>query len=285
MLFGISSLVYAAKPSILLGSVRNKTTLSEFDSIHSCIYRQLTTLPVSYKIKHDTTLVVDSFPDDASLIKAREMQAEYMLWGTIDGGDAGPGIVVTILDMVKGGMSHIRISVDPRENSVSVAGRVVSKLQLWLQRSTMVQLIVTTQPPAAKLLLDRTAIGETPFEGMVNPGTYRLELEKKGTVSVKIPASFLSGNTYQYDITLGNQEKGINRGPVFRWLGISLGCLGAGGISHYQYLRAQQKYREAIPPDDFDALYRNASIWSAGRTALYAAAGAAACMVLIRAVF
>jgi|GEM_PF-2126609 len=284
VLFGISSLV-SAEPSVLLGSFRNNTTLSEFNSIHFHIYRQLSALPFSFRIEHDTTLVIDSFPDDASLLKAREMQAGYMLWGTIDGNDAGTGIVVTILDMVKGGMSHIRISVDPHENSASIAGKVVSKLQLWLQRSTMVQLIVTTQPPAATLLLDRTTIGETPFEGMVNPGTYLLELEKKGSVPVRIPASFLSGNTYQYDITLGYQKKGVNRGPVFRWLGISLGCLGAGGIAHYQYLRARKEYQEAIPPDDFDALYRTASIWNSGRTVLYTAAGAAACMVLIRAVF
>ncbi|MBN1576898.1 MAG: PEGA domain-containing protein [Chitinispirillaceae bacterium] len=270
---------------LLLGCIRNETTHREYDGIHTALNRLLADLSQFPRTILDTAVRVDSFPDEASLFRARDMNAAYMMWGVVDSSESGPGITIDILNMGQGTVSHIRISINWNESGDAVAETVRSKLQLWLQRTTMVQLIVTTRPPAAAVLLDDASIGETPFEGMLHPGTYRLELKKKPFLPMHIPVSFISGNTYQYDFALSTDEKKTDKRSVVGWLSLSVACLGAGGGAHWQYDRARERYREAIPPADFDRLYNRAIVWEIGRDILFAAAGAALGVMMVRVVF
>jgi hypothetical protein len=169
--------------------------------------------------------------------------------------------------------SHIAIMTNRNEDRTIIAETLRSKLQLWLQRTTMVQLIVTTRPAAASVLLDGKAMGATPFEGMVQPGTYRLELKKKLFLPIRMPVSFISGNTYQYDFSLNEQVKKTDKRSIVRWLAISVACLGAGGIAHWQYEGARERYRQAVPPADFDKLYNRAVALNVGRGVLFGAGG------------
>jgi hypothetical protein len=272
--------------TVLLGKFQNRTGSKELSDIQGLLYKLLSGLPEFPRTILDTALRIDSFPDERSLLNAREMNAAHIIWGSIDSGESGQGITIDILDMVQGSVSHIRTTINRNDNDETVAEMVRSKLQFWLQRTTMVQLIVTTQPPVAQVLLNDTPIGETPFEGLVHPGTYHLELEKNGLLPVRIPASFISGNTYQYDITLGTTEQKIDKRTIFKWLGISVALLGAGGMAHLQQEHAFAKYREATPPNaDFNGLYRKAAAWNIGRDVLFAAAGATTCMMIFQAVF
>ena len=271
--------------ALLLGCIRNETAHREYDGIHGALGRLLAGLQNFPHAVLDTSLRVDSFPDEASLLKARAMNAAYILWGVVDSGESGPGIAIDILDMAQGSVSHLRISINRNESGKAVAETVRSKLQLWLQRTTMVQLIVTTNPAAASILLDGKPLGSTPFEGMVQPGTYRLELRKKPFFPMHIPVSFISGNTYQYDFTLNADEKKADRAAAVKWLGISVACLGAGGVAHWQYTDTRTKYREAVPPADFNRLYNRAIAWEIGRDVLFAAAGAALTVMTVKVVF
>ncbi|MBN1759934.1 MAG: PEGA domain-containing protein [Chitinispirillaceae bacterium] len=269
---------------LLLGCIRNETTYQEYDGIHLILDRQLVDIPRFPRIILDTAAYIDSFPDEVSLLKAREMNAAYMMWGVIDSSEPGPGITIDILDMGQGSVSQIRLSIGRNEGSEAIAGMVRSKLQLWLQRTTMVQLIVTTLPTAAAVLLDDMMIGSTPFEGMVEPGTYRLELKKKTYPSIQIPVSFISGNTYHYDFALNTGEKKVDKRSIVKWLGVSVACFCAGGVAHWQRSRVQEHYRGATPPADFDRLYNRAVAWDVGRDILFAAGGAAFGVVIVKVV-
>ncbi|MBN1307578.1 MAG: PEGA domain-containing protein [Chitinispirillaceae bacterium] len=274
-----------SEPAMLLGCIRNETTHREFDGIHGALGSLLTDLPEFPRTILDTTVRVDSFPDETSLLKARAMNAAYILWGVVDSGESGPGIAIVILDMKQGSVSHLRISINRNESDKEVAEMVRSKLQLWLQRTTMVQLIVTTNPSAASVLLDGRPLGSTPFEGMVQPGTYRLELRKKPFIPMHMPISLISGNTYQYDFALNSDEKKTDRISVVKWLGVSIACLGTGGGAHWQYSHARERYREAVPPADFDRLYNRAIACEIGRDVLFAAAGTALTVMILKVVF
>jgi hypothetical protein len=128
-------------------------------------------------------------------------------------------------------------------------------------------------------------MGSTPFEGMVQPGTYRLELKKRPFIPIQIPVSFISGNTYQYDFSLNEKVKKTDKRSTIRWLGISVACLGTGGVAHWQYERARERYKEAVPPDDFDRLHNRAVALNVGRSVLFGAAGAALGVMVFQVVF
>ena len=264
-----------AETVMLLGCIRNETVYPQCDGVHYTLHRLMAELPEFPRTVLDTTVRVDSFPDETSLPKGRLVNAAYMLWGLVDSSGSGPVISLHILDMVQASVSHIMIMFNRTDDGTVIAETVRSKLLLWLQRTTMVQLIVTTSPAAASVLLDDRALGATPFEGMVQPGTYRLELRNRHFLPIQIPVSFISGNTYQYDFTLNTKGKKNDNRQVVRWLGISAAFLGAGGGAHWQYDRARMDYRNAVPPSDFDRLYRKTIAWKIGRDVLFAAAGTA----------
>ena len=270
---------------LMIGCLRNETANAEYDNIHCTLQGLLADLPRFPRTLLDTTITVDSFPDEASLLKARNVNADYVLWGLVDSFEPGIGISLHILDMAQASVSHITIMINRNDDGKTVAETIRSKLLLWLQRTTMVQLIVTTSPAAASVLLDGKPLGSTPFEGMVQPGTYRLELKRKPFLPILLPVSFISGNTYQYDFALNTDEKKTDRVSVVKWLGISVVCLGAGGGAHWQYGRARERYRAAVPPADFDRLYHRAVAWEVGRDLLFAAAGAALTGMIFKVVF
>ncbi len=268
--------------AILIGCIHNKTASAGYNGVHCALNKLLAGLPQFPRTIIDTTLQVDSFPGEASLLKARGLNASYMLWGEVDSTEPGLGIALHILDMKQGSVSHIRIMINPNENGTAIAEMVRSKLQFWLQRSTMVQLIITTHPSVARISLDSKHVGSTPFEGMVQPGTYRLEMTKKAHAPVHFPVSFISGHTYQYDFTLNTIEKKTDKRSIIKWLGISVACLSGGIVAHFQRDHAQARYREAAPPADFDRLHNNAVAWEIGRDVLFIAAAAALCGMVIQ---
>jgi hypothetical protein len=120
---------------------------------------------------------------------------------------------------------------------------------------------------------------------MVQPGTYRLELKKRPFLPVRIPVSFISGNTYQYDFSLGEKVKKTDKRSIVRWLGISVACLGAGGVAHWQYEHARERYQEAVPPADLDRLYYRTVALNVGRSILFGAAGATLGVMVFKVVF
>ncbi len=287
LLFASAAFCQTARESVLLlCRVENRTVNGEYGEIHQALGELLSGIAGFPRIVLDTTIGIDSFPEEGDLFKARQLNVSYMIWGDVDTGDPGPGISLGILDMDQGKVSHIRTTIEWKDDRSFVAEMIRSKLLLWFQRTTMAQLIVATRPSGASVLIDGSPVGESPFEGMVHPGTYNLELTRKGYPGIRMPVSFVSGNTYQYDMALGTMGRKFGRRPVFVWLGISAALLGAGGIAHFQHVRAYSRYHDATPPDaDFSKLYRKAAAWNAGRYGLIAAGGAGVCMTFVMAVF
>ena len=268
--------------TVLLGSIQNKTASANYSHIHFVLHRLLVDLPQFPQMLLDTTLGIDSFPNEISLTKARALNASYMMWGVVDSSEPGLGISFHILDMKLGSLSHIRVMINKNESGKAIAEMVRSKIKLWLQRSTMVQLIVTTQPTEAGVLIDGNHVGSTPFEGMVQPGSYRLELSKKAHTPIRFPVSFISGNTYQYDFTMNPITKKTDKRSAIKWVGLSVVCLGGGVAAHMRRDRALARYREATPPADFNRLHNNAVAWEIGRDLLFAAAAAALCGIVFQ---
>ena len=62
-------------------------------------------------------------------------------------------------------------------------------------------------------------------------------------------------------------------------------CLGAGGVAHWQYERALERYRDAVPPADFDRLYNRAVALNNSRSVLFGAGGATLGVTIFRVVF
>jgi hypothetical protein len=270
---------------LLIGTIQNRTGNPGYDGIHLTLHKLLADLPRFPRTVLDTQVRIDSFPDEPSFLRARSINASYILWGRIVNSHPGPGISLHILDMKQASVSHITMMIDRDDNRGRVAETVRSKLQLWLRRTTMIQLIITTRPAAVTVLLDGKTMGSTPYEGMVQPGTYRLELKKSPFLPVRMPVSFISGNTYQYDFSLNQKMRKTDRRSVVRWLGISLACLGAGGIAHWQYDRAREQYLEAVPPADFNRLHNRAVALNIGRSVLFSAGGTALGVMIFRVIF
>lgn len=270
---------------LLLGNISNKTTVIEYDTLSNTLSELLTQSPSFPKTVLDRMIQVDSFPNEDALIKAQSLSASFILWGSIESYEYGSSVTLKIMDMAQASVAHIQIMIKGNEDGITIAEMIRSKLLLWLRRTTMVQLIITTTPDPADVLLDNKEIGITPFEGMVQPGTYKLELLKKSYTPVRIPVSFISGNTYQYDFSLSTTEKKKDVRSVVKWLSVPVTFLGAGVISHWQTERAIKKYRNAKPPEDFDHLYDVANAWNVSRDVSFAVAGISLGVIVIKAVF
>jgi len=267
------------KNVMVLGVISNKTIKSDYEKLNILLYKALENHPFSPDVILDSLFYFDSVPDESAIIRARNLNALYILWGSIDSSDSGLSITLKIFDMSQATTSHIGLMINGNEKKEEITNILRSKLLMWLRRTTMVHLIISTIPENATVLLDDKEIGFTPFEGMVQPGTFSLELTKKPFSPIKIPVSFISGNTYQYDIILGKSDS-VNikdKRAVIRLLAMSLLCTGAGCGCHYFQDRSMRKYRTALPPSDFNTLYRRAVTWNIARNTLFTAAGVTIC--------
>lgn len=273
--------------SLVLGSIDNKTSRNEYDNINTSLNRILDGYPLFPETILDTMLSIDSMPDESVILEARNLDASYILWGRIDSSEYGFSINLKVFDMFQASTAHIGILIKGSEKKNDVAEIIRSKLLMWLRRITMAQLIISTTPSAAIILLNDKEIGTTPFEGMVQPGTFSLGLVKKTFSPIKMPVSFICGNTYQYDFKLENSDTVAikDKRSVIGLLTASMLCAGAGGAAHFFQERAIKQYRNALPPADFDRLYHKAVAWNAGRNTLWAAAGVSLCGMLLKVIF
>ncbi len=264
---------------VVLGEINNNTVKKEYDQLNIVLNRTLENHFLFPETILDTMLFIDSVPDESSIIRARNQGARFILCGSIDTSEYGLSIKLKIFDMAQVSTSHISLMINGDEKTEEIADILGSKLLMWLQRTTMVQLIISTTPGAATVLLDNKEIGFTPFEGMVQPGTFSLELAKRPFSPIKIPVSFISGNTYQYDIVLEKSDSTYikDRQTVIRFLTISLLCAGAGFGCHYFQDRSMKEYRTAKPPSDFNNLYHRAVSWNIARNSLWTTAGVTIC--------
>ena len=269
---------------MVLGVISNKTTNSEYDELNILLHETLENHPFSPETILDTLILLDTVLDESAIIRARNLNAEYILWGSIDTSDYGINITLKLFDMSQATTSHIDLMIKGDEKNEDIANILRSKLLIWLQRTTMAHLIISTIPGNATVLLDNKEIGLTPFEGMVQPGTFILELTKMTFSPIKIPVSFISGNTYQYDITLGRSDSAHikDKRTVLRLLTVSLLCAGAGCGCYYFQGRSMRKYRSALPPSDFNHLYRKAVSWNVARNTLWVIAGVAICDMFLK---
>lgn len=267
------------KNVLVLGVINNRTTKRDYDKLNILLHEAFENHLFFPETILDSLIFSDTVPDESAIVRARNLDALYILWGSIDASDFGLSITLKIFDMSQAATSHIELMINGDEEKEEIVNILRSKLLMWLRRTTMVHLIISTTPGAATVLLDNKEIGFTPFEGMVQPGTFSLELTKRPFSPIKIPVSFISGNTYQYDITLGKSDS-VNikdKRTVIRLLALSLVCAGAGCGCHYFQERSMKKYRAALPPSDFNDLYRRAVTWNIARNTLFATAGVTIC--------
>lgn len=286
LLFAIFSLYGQTNKEIVLvlEVISNKTTKSEYDKLSMMLYETLESHPLFPETILDSLIIVDTIPGESVIIRARNQGALYILWGSIDTSEHGLNVTLKIFDMHRASTSHISLMINGDEKTEEIADILRSKLLMWLQRTTMVHLIISTTPGVATVLLDNKEIGFTPFEGMVQPGTFSLELTKRSFSPIKIPVSFISGNTYQYDITLGKSDSAHfkDKRAVIRLLTVSLLCAGAGIGAHCFQERSMRDYRTALPPSDFNNLYRRAVCWNTARNTLLATAGVTICGMIFK---
>lgn len=270
----------------VLGSINNKTMKSEYDKLNIALYRSLNDHPLFPQTILDTMLLIDSVPDEFSILSSRDADASFILWGEVDTSEYGFNVTLKIFDMYQASTAHIGMMLQGNEKKDEIAQILQSKLLMWLRRTTMVQLIISTTPGSATVFLDSKEIGTTPFEGMVQPGTFSLELTKRSFSPIKMPVSLISGNTYQYDFTLGKNDSGNykDKRSVKRLITVSLLCAGAGAGAHYFQQRSMREYRAALPPSEFNRLYRKAVIWNIGRNTLLTAAGVAMSGMILKVV-
>lgn len=270
---------------LLLGSILNRTDIKKCDTLDIELNRLISGNSSFPEIVFKPEIIVDSFPDENTLLTARDLNASYILWGTIDNSAYGFNVTLKILEMSLASVAHIQIFANKDENMVTISEMLLSKLLLWLRRTTMIQLIITTDPKPVDVILDGKEIGTTPFESMIQPGTYKLELHKKNYHPIRIPVSFISGNTYQYDFSLSPIDKNINKRSQIKWLSIPLTFLGAGIIANLQKANVYEKYHSAKPPADFDNLYRKANNWNICRNIMFSAAGLSFSVIVIKVIF
>ncbi|MFW5960288.1 MAG: PEGA domain-containing protein, partial [Chitinivibrionales bacterium] len=238
------------------------------------------------KVIHSDTTSVDSFPAEGIIIKAKEHSASHILWGEVDSSEYGVAVELGILKMEDGSVSRINVFLKDGEGRKEVVEILESKLIHWYQRSSMVQLIITTSPPGADIYLDTENIGESPYESMIQPGTYELKLEKQGYVLQKIPVSFINGNTYQYDFTISKlNSRDDNRKTFIKFMSISAVCAGLGAVAYIQRNRAYKEYQEAEPPADFDGLYTKAAAWNAAGSVMFVGSGISISVLVLKLVF
>lgn len=285
LLFTVSSKINSKENNLLLGSIKNRTQKPYYDNLSLVLKKKFGDLGIFPNTKIDPTLCVDSFPDEPSILNAREKGIDYLLWGEIDSCLYGFSITLKMLDMSEGITTNIKIVISESDKKNEIAEMLCSKLLFWFSRTEMVQLIVSTSPSGASVLMDNSEIGLTPYEGMVKPGTYNLKLIKKPYKQINLPVSFISGNTYQYDFTLYTEENKMDKRSVLRWLGVSLLLGAGGGVAHCLQQRAMENYRAAKPGDNFDHLYRKALVWNVTRGVLWGSAGLSFGRMVIKAVF
>ena len=269
---------------MVLGVISNKTTKSDYDKLNNLLHEALESHLYFPETILDSLIFSDTVPDESAIVRARNLDALYILWGSIDASDFGLSITLKIFDMSQATTSYIELMINGDEEKEEIVNILRSKLLMWLRRTTMVHLIISTTPGDATVLLDNKEVGFTPFEGMVQPGTFSLELTKRSFSTIKIPVSFISGNTYQYDITLGKSDS-VNikdKRTVIKLLALSLVCAGAGWGCHYFQERSMTKYRTALPPSDFNNLYRRAVPWNIARNTLFATAGVTICGMFLK---
>lgn len=269
---------------LVIGAIINKTTKNDYDKLNLVLHETLKSYPLFPVTILDPSILVDSVPDDSVILRAHNLNASYIIWGSIDTSENDLAVTLKIFDMSQASSAHIGMMINGNEKTEEIADLLRSKLLMWLRRMTMVHLIISTTPEAATVLLDSKEIGSTPFEGMIQPGTFSLELTKKSFNSIKIPVSFISGNTYHYDITLGKSDSAYfeNKRAAKRLLAVSLLCTGAGFGAHYFQERSMREYRSALPPSDFNHLYRKAVSWNVARNTLWVIAGVAICDMFLK---
>lgn len=269
---------------VVLGKIKNNTAKKEYDDLNITFNRTIENYHLFQEAILDTTLLIDSVPDESSILRARNLNALLILWGSVDTSESGLSITLKLFDMSQASIDKIGMMIRGNEKNEDIADILCSKLLLMLRRTTMAHLIISTTPEAAIVILDKKKLGFTPFEGMVQPGTFSLELTKKSFSTIKIPVSFINGNTYQYDITLGKSDSAYTKDKrtVIRFLTVSLLCTGAGFGAHYFQECSMRKYRTALPPSDFNHLYRSAVCWNIARNTLWATAGLTICGMFIK---
>lgn len=287
LLFSASgnNLINSKESNLLIGIIRNQTMEQELDSLGSALNRLLSEQKQFLKTFFDPDLLVESFPDESALVEARKMEIDYVIWGEIDSCNYGFSITLIVLSMSGGKTAHINVIAGRNDKETEIAEILRSKLLLWFNRTEMVQLIISTSPSSASILMDNNELGLTPYEGMVNPGTYSLKLIKKPYMPIEIPVSFISGNTYQYDFTLKASESNMDKRSVLKWLGLSLLLTAGGGTAHYFQQHAIEEYKKAKPGADFDHLYNKALVWTITRDILWVSAGFSFGLMIFKIVF
>ena len=251
---------------LVIGAIINKTTKNDYDQLNLVLHKTLKSYPLFPVTILDPSILVDSVPDDSVILRAHNLNASYIIWGSIDTSDNDLAVTLKIFDMSQASSAHIGMMINGNEKTEEIADLLRSKLLMWLRRMTMVHLIISTTPEAATVLLDSKEIGSTPFEGMIQPGTFSLELTKKSFNSIKIPVSFISGNTYHYDITLGKSDSAyFENTRCQKAFSCIIALPGAGFGAHYFQERSMREYRSALPPSDLTNLYRKAVSWNVAR--------------------
>ncbi|MBN1604768.1 MAG: PEGA domain-containing protein [Chitinispirillaceae bacterium] len=281
-------LVYAqdnTQNTVLLGNIRNNTAKPLFNDLSTAIHDRISTSIVSIRTVLDTFSLIDSVPDQSMVVSARDCNAAYIVWGSADTLAGGCLINLRVQNINSGGITHFRILMDCDESKGLVVSAVVSKLQFWLERILMAHITVMTEPPAVTLLLDGAPLGTTPFEGLVQPGNYTLEMRKTPLLPLRIPVTFSSGTSYHYDFNLTGGGTDRDRRSALRWLAGASLCFVAGTGAAYMRSLSIDSYIKAKPPSDFDRLHAISVAWNITTIALFSAGGAAICTSIFKVVF
>ncbi|MBN1600104.1 MAG: PEGA domain-containing protein [Chitinispirillaceae bacterium] len=243
---------------ILFTPVVNNTGDSTLNTLGAMLFGHFTENRGVYLWLAEDESVVDSFPSEHLLDKARSANAGYIIWGCFDTMNTDNFLRVHIFEMSSGIVNNIEIGIQKNQNRIILADILLSKITLALKRSMMSHLIITSNPKGAELYIDSVFVGTTPYEELVDPGSYTINVRKEAYEHFWQKASFLRNNTYQYHIPLKSRTAVVEDNGMRRWL-VATVLLSAGtAASFIMRQRSFDRYRYATPPGNFDALFRNA---------------------------
>ncbi|MFH1760883.1 MAG: PEGA domain-containing protein [bacterium] len=256
---------------ILIGCISNNTEQHDLNNLSGAMaqsnniqtwFDELELAVDTLGIVFDDRICPDSFPDETQILKAREYNADQLIWGRVDSTEQGLKLSIIILNLANGRTGNINIALMKNPARSTVLQTIEQKLWSFFQRQYMAQLIISTAPSMAKIFIDSMESGITPFETLIDPGTYNLNMEKEGYIPSRQTLTFLAGNTYQYSIPLMEKNPGRRYRIPKKCASGTLISAAVSGLLHWRYAKARNAYMDYMGNTaEIPGLYNRAVAW------------------------
>ena len=256
-----------APTNIVFGCILNRSSRVELSHLESELIKKknFKWRPDNQDVILDTLNCQDSFPSEDRIRHAKDLNAKQLIWGSVDSNAQGFSLTLNILKLSDGSESSIRVVLLERLDRVAIAEILEQKLWAWFRRMEMSQLIISSLPSGAAVLIDSTQTGQTPFETLLEPGTYRMQVTLNDHLPFLQTITLLPGNSYQYSIPLLEKNPGRRYRVPGQWIAASLCSFALCGLFQAGYVNALSDYHALRPPADFNAGYNRVRMWEISR--------------------